>query len=106
MSRRLKITLPDVLAVQLDELAANTGEPAARLAGQMVRHGIAEAAASGKVHPPRAREITVALGAPEEGASDRRPPWLEPYAEMQNGAPGCGAGSSRCTAATPQRLPS
>ncbi len=56
----------------------NTGEPAARFAGQMVRNGIAEAAASEQVHR-RARPITVALGAPEEEASDRRPPWLEPY---------------------------
>jgi len=79
MSRRLKITLPDTLASQLDELAANTGEPAARLAGQMVRHGIAEAAASGQVHPVRARPVPVAHGAPEEEESDRRPPWLEPY---------------------------
>jgi hypothetical protein len=76
MSRRLKITLPETLAAQLDELAANTGEPAARLAGQMVREGIAEAAASGQVHPPRARPAPVALEAPED---DRRPPWLEPY---------------------------
>lgn len=42
----------------------------------MVREGIAEAAASGQVHPPRARPAPVALEAPEE---DRRPPWLEPY---------------------------
>ncbi len=79
MSRRLKITLPDTLALQLDELAANIDEPAARLAGQMVRHGIAEAAASGQVHQPRPRPAAVALGAPEEEAPVRRPPWLEPY---------------------------
>src|ERR1700684_2683045 len=79
MSRRLKVTLPDTLALQLDELAANTGEPAARLAGQMVRDGIAEAAASGQVHQPRTRPAAGALGASEEEESDRRPPWLEPY---------------------------
>lgn len=79
MSHRLKITLPETLAVQLNKLAANTGEPAARLAGQMVRQGIAEAAASGQVDPPRTRLAPVALEAPEEEASDRRPPWLEPY---------------------------
>jgi hypothetical protein len=39
MSRRLKITLPDGLAAQLDEMAANTGDPVARLAGQMVSPG-------------------------------------------------------------------
>src|ERR1700678_2685130 len=79
MSRRLKITLPDTLASQLDELAANIGEPAARLAGQMVRHGIAEAAASGQVHQPRVRPAAVPLGASEEEESGRRAPWLEPY---------------------------
>jgi hypothetical protein len=77
-TRRLKITLPEALAVQLDELAANADEPVARLAGQMVRHGITEAAASGQVQPPRPRPTAVALGAPEE-AADLRPPWLEPY---------------------------
>lgn len=80
MSRRLKITLPETLAVQLNELAANTGEPAARLAGQMVRQGIAEAAASGQVHQQRVNPAPVALGLLEEDeASDRRAPWLEPY---------------------------
>jgi hypothetical protein len=78
MSRRLKITLPEALAVQLDELAANADEPVARLAGQMVRHGIAEAAASGQVRQPRVTSALAAHGAPEE-ASDRWPPWLEPY---------------------------
>lgn len=102
MSRRLKITLPDTLALRLDELAADTDEPVARLAGQMVRHGIAEAAASGQVQPPRARPTTVALEPPEEEASDRR---LSPTAETRNGAHGCGAGSSRYTAATRQRSP-
>ena len=43
MSRRLKITLPDTLAGQLDALARDTGEPAARLAGLMVRDGLANA---------------------------------------------------------------
>jgi hypothetical protein len=79
MSRRLKITLPEALAVQLNELAANTGEPATRLAGQMVRDGIAEAAAIGQVHPVRARPAPVAHGAPDQEESGRRPPWLEPY---------------------------
>jgi hypothetical protein len=79
MSRRLKITLPEAVAMQLDELAANTGEPAARLAGQMVRDGIAEAAASGQVRPPRARPAPVVLNAPGDEEPDRRAPWLEPY---------------------------
>ncbi|MGH2903676.1 MAG: hypothetical protein ACRDK7_08855 [Solirubrobacteraceae bacterium] len=79
MSRRLKITLPEAIAAQLDELAANTGEPAARLAGQMVRDGIAEAAASGQVRARRARPAPAVLQAPEDDTSDQRAPWLEPY---------------------------
>ncbi len=80
MSRRLKITLPETIASQLDELAANTGEPAARLAGQMVRHGITEATTSGQVRPPRTTPAPAAFDPPEdEEEADRRAPWLEPY---------------------------
>jgi len=67
------------LAAQLDEMAANTGEPAARLAGQMVREGIAEAAASGQVRAPRVRLAPVVLNAPENEEPEQRAPWLEPY---------------------------
>jgi hypothetical protein len=79
MSRRLKITLPDGLAAQLDKLAANTGDPVARLAGQMVRHGIAEAAAGGQVRPQRARSAPAMLDRSHDEESDQRAPWLEPY---------------------------
>jgi hypothetical protein len=79
MSRRLKITLPETVAMQLDEMAANACEPAARLAGQMVREGIAEATTSGQVRAPRARPALVVLDAPEDEEPDRRAPWLEPY---------------------------
>ncbi len=78
MSRRLKITLPDALATRLDELAANAGEPVARLAGQMVRQGIAEAAPN-KVRQPRAELAPVLPDAPNEDEPDQRAPWLEPY---------------------------
>jgi len=78
MSRRLKITLPDGLAAQLDELAANTGEPVARLAGQMVRQGIAEAAPN-EVRQPRAELAPVLPDAPNEDEPGQRAPWLEPY---------------------------
>ncbi len=78
MSRRLKITLPDGLAAQLDELAANTGEPVARLAGQMVRQGIAEAAPN-EVRQPRGELAPVLPDAPNEDESEQRAPWLEPY---------------------------
>ncbi len=78
MSRRLKITLPETVAVQLDELAANTGEPVARLAGQMVRAGIAEAATSGQVRPPRTRPAPDTVDMTEVGDPDRRAQWIEP----------------------------
>jgi hypothetical protein len=79
MSRRLKITLPETVAAQLDQLAANTGEPGARLAGQMVREGIAEAATSGRVRPPRTKPAPAMRDAPDDDESDQRAPWLEPY---------------------------
>ena len=41
MSSRIKITLPDDIAARLDELAAASGQPIARVAGQMVRDGLA-----------------------------------------------------------------
>jgi len=77
MSRRLKITLPETVAAQLDEMAANTGEPVARLAGQMVREGIAEAAASGHVRPQRTRPAPAVLDTPEDGDLDQRAPCEE-----------------------------
>jgi hypothetical protein len=78
-SRRLKITLPETLAAQLEELAETTGEPAARLAGQVVREGIADAAANGQVRVSRPRPAPAALEAPEDEGPDQRAPWLEPY---------------------------
>ena len=76
----MKITLPESLAVQLDEMAANTGEPAARLAGHMVRQGIAEAASSGHVRVPRVNAAPAILQRqPEAEDFDQRAPWLEPY---------------------------
>ena len=72
MSRRLKITLPDGLAAQLDELAAHTGEPVARLAGQMVREGIAEASPNGNVRQPRAELAPVLHDALNEDEPDQR----------------------------------
>lgn len=69
MSSRIKITLPDEIAARLDELAAASGEPVSRVAGQMVRDGLAKlaGAARGSSAAP-AGELTVT-----------RAPWLEPY---------------------------
>jgi hypothetical protein len=79
MSRRLKITLPDGLAAQLDELAANTGEPVARLAGQMVRQGIAGAGTGEHVPAAQAQPAPVVLDAYDEDEPEQRASWLEPY---------------------------
>ena len=69
MSSRIKITLPDEVAARLDEMAAASGEPVARLAGHMLRDGLARlsAAAHGNGSTPL-DELAVA-----------RPAWLEPY---------------------------
>jgi hypothetical protein len=45
----------------------------------MVRHGIAEAAASRQARVPRATPAPVVSEAPEEEEPQRRPPWLEPH---------------------------
>jgi predicted transcriptional regulator len=69
MSSRIKITLPDEIAARLGELAAASGEPVSRVAGQMVRDGLAKlaAAARGSGTAP-ADELTITRAA-----------WLEPY---------------------------
>jgi hypothetical protein len=41
ISRRMKITLPDPLLAQLQELTANIGEPVSRVATRMVSGGLA-----------------------------------------------------------------
>jgi len=105
MSRRLKITLPDGHAAQLDELAANTGEPVARLAGQMVRQGIAEVAPNGDVRPPRAELAPSCPTRPTRTSPSSGRRGLSPTVETRNGAHGCGVGSSRYTVAIRQRWP-
>jgi hypothetical protein len=76
MSYRMKITLPEAIAVQLDELAAATNEPPARVAAQMVRDAIAQAAANGEAPAPVRR---VSLSGVVEEDPEARAPWLEPY---------------------------
>jgi hypothetical protein len=73
MSRPVKIVLPDPVAEQLAELAANSDEAAATLAAQMVRNGVALAAKDGKVRALRSPPVLVG----RKGGC--RPPWLEPY---------------------------
>jgi hypothetical protein len=73
MSRPVKIVLPDPVAVQLAELAANADEASATLAAQMVRDGVALAAEDGKVRLVKPTRAVVG------GRNVERPRWLEPY---------------------------
>jgi predicted transcriptional regulator len=78
MSYRMKITLPDAIASQLDELARTTGEPLARLAGQMVRDALADVA--GAAHVRRSPRRGALVPADDVAADpDARALWLEPY---------------------------
>lgn len=73
MSHAVKIILPDPIAAQLQELAANTDQKPAALAAQIVQNAVAHAAKDGKIRPPKTQPITVAR---DRG---QRPAWLEPY---------------------------
>lgn len=74
MSYRLKITLPDPVMGQLEALAASVGEPASRLAAEMVRERMADPKLAGQIHRPRA-----VLTPTRHGRLEQRPQWLEPY---------------------------
>ena len=65
MSNRIKITLPEQIAEQLEELAAAEGEPVARVTARLVRERLSRPT----VGDPRVLSIE----------SPARPPWLEPY---------------------------
>jgi hypothetical protein len=70
MSRRLKITLPESICAQLDDMAASAGEPVARVAAQIVRNRVAFGwAVEGPPAPaPNVRPKTLRS----------RPSWLKP----------------------------
>jgi hypothetical protein len=74
MSRRLKITLPESIVGQLEDLAASTREPVARVGAQLIRQALS--GPSGSATPPTKR--TALLDPPGTGL-DERAPWLEPY---------------------------
>ncbi len=65
MSSRIKITLPEQVTEQLDELAAAEGEPLARLTARLVRERLSQPAGGGL------RVLSFENRA--------RPAWLEPY---------------------------
>jgi hypothetical protein len=69
MSSRIKITLPEEVAARLDEMAAASGEPVARVAGQMVRDALTKITTAA-----RANGTT-----PLDELPVARAPWLEPY---------------------------
>jgi hypothetical protein len=71
MSYRMKITLPDPTMAQLEALAEQRGEPASRIAAQMVCAGLAE----GK--EPRRDDSSISASSPAT-APDRNAPWIEP----------------------------
>ncbi len=73
MSYRMKITLPDPTMTQLEVLAERRGEPASRVAAQMVSAGIAD----GK-DLQRAQASISASPPTEAPDSDRHAPWIEP----------------------------
>jgi hypothetical protein len=64
MSSRIKITLPEQVAEQLDELAAAEGEPVARVTARLVRERLSR---------PAGGDPRVSFENPA------RPSWLEPY---------------------------
>ena len=74
MSHKYQVVLPDPIAEQLEELAAGAGERPSTLAGQLIRHGIAQAANDGKIRPLRQAPVIVGTAKNSERAR-----WLEPY---------------------------
>ncbi len=88
MSSRLKITLPDEANTRLIEIAAERGEPLARVAAEMVRDGLIRtiAAAAKNGTTPSQELAKLVAGARADGVvpdEDQLPtvraPWLEPY---------------------------
>lgn len=72
-TKAIKVTLADTAIEQLGQLAEQVGQPAASLAGQMIRHCIAQALNEGKLPT---QPLTAAA---RRKGSGQRPPWLEPY---------------------------
>ena len=67
----MTITLPDPTMARLETLAEQRGEPASRIAAQMVCAGLAE----GK--DPRRDDSSISASSPAT-APDRNAPWIEP----------------------------
>jgi hypothetical protein len=78
MSRRIKMTLPDPLVAQLEELAEERGEPTSRVAAQLV---CAEIAKRSGEQPSQA--VMPFVGPAMDPDLDRRAPWIEPFYDQQ-----------------------
>jgi hypothetical protein len=79
MSYRMKITLPDPTMAQLEALAEQRGEPASRVAAQLI---CAEILAG---RDPKRTHITTQAPPPNaEPDPDQRAPWIEPYYDRED----------------------
>jgi hypothetical protein len=78
-TRRLKITLPESVALRLDELARSAGEPPAKIAAHMVRQGIADAETTRAIQERPPASGSDQDQTPHTPSEKRRPEWLEPY---------------------------
>jgi hypothetical protein len=74
LSGRLKITLPEPLAAELERTAEATGEAMSRVAAQAIRERFGGLLADTPVSARRASSAQ-----PLRLATDARAPWLEPY---------------------------
>jgi hypothetical protein len=78
MSRRIKMTLPDPLVAQLEELAEERGEPIARIAAQFVCTEIEK-----RIGEQTGQTIMPFAGPVTDPDLDRRAPWIEPFYDQQ-----------------------
>lgn len=74
MSHRMKITLPDPILTQLQELAANNGEPVSRVAARMICDGLAGRSVAHGDHANTATPMVF----DDDAGFDRHAPWIEP----------------------------
>lgn len=79
MSYRIKITLPDPTMDQLETLAEQRGEPASRVAAQLICAEIMAGSDTKRTHV-----TTPAPALKEKADPDRRAPWIEPYYDRQD----------------------
>jgi hypothetical protein len=74
----MKITLADPTVAQLEALAEQRGEPASRVAAQMISAEIAD-----RKDPHRTRTSAETPAPAENPDPDRRAPWIEPFLDYK-----------------------